>query len=195
MNDQPAQANASRGFLAGLTGLQKLTLALAAVITLAGAGLWGVAATTSPARDPAPPAASEPGEYPPGFTPDSFVDGRSSRPPPPAEGETEPTALELYSPTIFRLGFGFFVGFAIAYAIRAAVRVVLVVAGVALLLLVGLQMAGLITVNWGALEGVYGNAADWLAAQTESMTAFLRGYIPSGGAAVAGFGVGLTRKR
>lgn len=197
------QAAAKAGIMASLTGLQKLALVAAAIVSMAGAGMWGVAATTAPPRTDAasatqPPAnAQTPAHRPEGFTDDATAgtpakDG--SEPTPGAESDQHKTALELYSPTVFRLGFAFFVGFAIAYALRAAFKVVLIVVGTVLLLLVGLQMAGLITVNWEAMQGLYDNTTAWLATQTQSLTAFLSGYIPSGGTAAAGFGIGMLKK-
>ena len=194
------QAAAKTGIMASLTGLQKLALAFAAIVSMSGAGMWGVAATTAPAHGDnaaeVAPAEGDPGYRPEGFTddatagtPEGNADGEA------AAGDADKTALELYSPTVFRLGFAFFVGFAIAYALRAAFKVVLIVVGTVLLLLVGLQMAGLITVNWEAMQGLYDNSTAWLATQTQSLTAFLRGYIPSGGTAAAGFGVGMLKKQ
>ncbi len=198
------QAAANSGFLAGLTALQKLALVAAAIVSLAGAGMWGVAAaTTSPDRtSQADRAAVTDGDDTPAFRPEGFTDDATAGSPDEndeaseAGGETDQnkTALELYSPTVFRLGFAFFVGFAIAFALRAAFKVVLIVVGTMLLLLVGLQMAGLITVNWEAMQGLYNTTTAWLSTQTQSLTAFLRGYIPSGGTAMAGFGMGMLKK-
>jgi uncharacterized membrane protein (Fun14 family) len=202
-------AAAKVGFLAGLTALQKLALVAAAIVSMSGAGMWGVAATTTTARDQtdgqtadqiADQAAPGADGAAPAYRPEGFTDDATAGTPANPAGQTEQTdrdktALELYSPTVFRLGFAFFVGFAIAYAIRAAFRVVLIVVGAVLLLLVGLQMAGLVTVNWEAMHGMYDSTTAWLSTQTQSLTAFLRGYIPSGGTAAAGFGVGLLKKQ
>ncbi len=193
------QAAAKAGIMASLTGLQKLALAFAAIVSMSGAGMWGVAATTAPARgdstaEVAPPE-GDPGYRPEGFTDDATAGTPEGNADGEAAGDADKTALELYSPTVFRLGFAFFVGFAIAFALRAAFKVVLIVVGTVLLLLVGLQMAGLITVNWEAMQGLYDNSTAWLATQTQSLTAFLRGYIPSGGTAAAGFGVGMLKKQ
>jgi len=192
------QAAAKAGIMASLTGLQKLALVGAAVVSMSGAGMWGAAATTAPSRGDSTaevaPAEGDPAYRPEGFTDDATAGTPEGNADGEAAGDADKTALELYSPTVFRLGFAFFVGFAIAYALRAAFKVVLIVVGTVLLLLVGLQMAGLITVNWEAMQGLYDNSTAWLATQTQSLTAFLRGYIPSGGTAAAGFGVGMLKK-
>ncbi|VAX42560.1 hypothetical protein MNBD_PLANCTO03-1687 [hydrothermal vent metagenome] len=196
------QAAANSGFLAGLTVVQKLALVVAAVVSFTGAGMWGVAATTAPDRTvPADKTAATEGDDAPAYRPEGLTDDTTAGSPDDGDepreagddADQDKTTLELYSPTVFRLGFAFFVGFAIAYALRAAFKVVLIVVGAVLLLLVGLQMAGLITVNWEAMQGLYETSTAWLATQTESLTAFLRGYIPSGGTAVAGFGVGMLK--
>lgn len=205
------EAVSKAGFLSGLSALQKLALVVAAIVSTAGAGMWGVAATTAPDRATATAsgqASSAQGENGQGgdggtaFEPQGFVDNETANDTrgdgesgTAAEATDDKTALELYSPTVFRLGFAFFVGFAIAYALRAAFKVVLIVVGAVLLLLIGLQMAGLITVNWEAMEGLYNSTTAWLATQTESLTAFLSGYLPSGGTAVAGFGMGMLKKQ
>lgn len=189
------------GLVSGLSGLQKLCLALAAAVSVSGAGLWGVSATTGGdrAETAATDASGDADSGGSGFSPQGFTDSSTS-----GEDNVERTGadtddaekspLELYSPTIFRLGFGFFLGFAVAFALRAAFKVVLLVVGGVFLLLIGLQMAGLVSVNWEAFEGMYNSSTKWLAGQTESFTAFLRGYIPTGGSAVAGFGIGMLKK-
>ncbi|HZW10486.1 MAG TPA: FUN14 domain-containing protein [Phycisphaerales bacterium] len=193
-------AAAKSGFVAGLTGLQKLTLGLAAAVSLTGAGLWAYAATTSPAPSEGPVHIDQGGgdDVPPGYSAQGLTDGDTAGAGA-REAELDPgadkTALELYTPALFRLGFAFFVGFAIAFAARAALKVVLIVAGAVLLLLIGLQMAGLVTVNWSAMDGMYQSAGAWLAEQTRSFAAFVRGYIPSGATALTGFGVGFLKKR
>lgn len=196
------EAASSGGLIAGLSGLQKLCLALAAVVSISGAGLWGVGATTAGDRakssvTDSSDAADSGGS---GFSPQGFTDSTTSGEDglesdvSDAGDDAEKSPLELYSPTIFRLGFAFFLGFAVAFALRAAFKVVLLVVGGVFLLLIGLQMAGLVSVNWEAFEGMYNTSTTWLAGQTESFTAFLRGYIPSGGSAVAGFGIGMLKK-
>lgn len=190
--------NGSERRLPALAGVQKLCLAIAAAIALAGAAMWSIGAVTGGGESPPAAPAGELERSPAsGFGPQGFTDDWTAGNvgDEPAASEPERTPLEVYSPTVFRLGFGFFVGFAIAYALRAALKIVLIVSGVVLLLLIGLQMGGLISVNWEALERIFDGASAWLGRQTESLAAFLRGYIPSGASAVAGFGVGMMRKR
>lgn len=130
----------------------------------------------------------------PGSTPPT--EGGSDREPgstAPAEQASEPPA-DPWSPAIFRMGFGFFVGFAMAYAFRAFAKFAVVSLGVFFLLLFGLQYAGLIEVQWGAMADRYDGLKSWLGAQFEGFTAFVTGALPSAGAALAGLGLGFLRK-
>lgn len=98
------------------------------------------------------------------------------------------------SPAMFRLGFSFFVGFAIAFAVRSFIRITLAVVGMYLLLTFGLEYAGLLEVRWGAVAERYDSLAAWLDAETESFKAFITGRVPAAAAALAGLGIGFTRK-
>ncbi|MCB9841045.1 MAG: hypothetical protein H6809_05290 [Phycisphaeraceae bacterium] len=111
-----------------------------------------------------------------------------------AGGEAEDRPIDLYSPAVFRLGFSFFAGFAMAYALRQFVKITIATLGVVLLGLFGLQYAGLIQVDWGLLEGKFDAAAAFLREQTESFTAFVRGYLPSSASAATGAFLGFRRK-
>lgn len=99
-----------------------------------------------------------------------------------------------WSPAIFRMGFSFFVGFAMAYALRSFAKVTLFSAGVFFLLLFGLQYAGLVEVKWTAMADRYDGIQAWLKAQVGGFQAFVTGYLPSAGAALAGLGLGFIRK-
>lgn len=94
----------------------------------------------------------------------------------------------------FRLGFSFVIAYLAAYAVRVVLKTAMLGAGMAILLLVGLQAAGIIDIHWAVLETKGGTAADWLKEQTESMHAFLTGYLPSAGAASVGVVAGLRGK-
>lgn len=103
-------------------------------------------------------------------------------------------AIDVYSPAVFRLGFSFFAGFAMAYALRQFVKVTLLIAGVILLGLFGLQYAGLVQIDWGAIEGKYDSIAAFFREQTASFTKFVSGYLPSATAAAGGAVIGFRKK-
>ncbi len=98
-----------------------------------------------------------------------------------------------WSPTIFRLGFSFFVGFAIAYAVRTFIKLSVVAAGFMLLLLFGLQYAGIVEVRWGRISEHYETFGAWFGGQFQSLSAFITGELPSAAAASAGLLLGFRR--
>lgn len=125
-----------------------------------------------------PPDTQEPGA-PEGGDPAQAVEGEVTDP---------------WSPAIFRMGFGFFVGFSMAYALKAFAKITVVSAGIFFLLLFGLQYAGLVEVKWTAMADQYDTLQEWLKAQLGGFQAFVTGYVPSAGAALAGLALGFMRK-
>lgn len=118
-----------------------------------------------------------------------------------AGGEARPTATEqvgtqwgVWGAPTFRLGFSFVIAYLAAFAVRVVLKTAMLGAGMAILLLVGLQAAGIIDIHWAVLESKGGTAAAWLKEQTESMHAFLTGYLPSAGAASVGLIAGIRGK-
>jgi uncharacterized membrane protein (Fun14 family) len=173
---------------------RKLLLAVSAVVALGGLGLWAYAATTAPEPASSPSTTSTaPGEFTPsGLAP---LDPRPSDGTGDAGAQPEPSQLEVWSPAIFRLGFSCFAGFCMAYALRAFMKITIVVTGIALLGLFGLQYAGLINVDWGAMEGVYNTVTAWVRQQTGSFAEFVSGYLPSAASGAAGFAAGFTTRK
>jgi uncharacterized membrane protein (Fun14 family) len=108
--------------------------------------------------------------------------------------EEPPDALDRWSPTIFRLGFSFFVGFTVAYAVRSFMKIALIVIGVLFLALFGLQYAGVIDVDWATMGEHFDALRDRIAAEASSFGDFITGALPSAGAAVLGLVAGFRRK-
>lgn len=108
--------------------------------------------------------------------------------------EPDARAVDAWGPFAFRMGFSFFVGFAIAYALRAFLKISLAAAGFFLLLLFGLQYAGIIEVRWDRMAEWWENAGPWMRSQTESFRAFALGQLPSGAAAASGLLIGFRRR-
>lgn len=160
---------------------RKVSLAAAIVVTVIGLGLWAYAALT--AGDA--PAATRSTT----LAPHSLAPTSSAEP-----AEAEPGPLALWSPAVFRLGFSFVAAFCMAFALRTFARMAAVAVGAALILLVGLQYAGLIEVRWDVMEERYSNLSTWLSAQTSTFTALVTGYLPSAASAGAGFIAGFTRR-
>lgn len=101
--------------------------------------------------------------------------------------------MNRWSPTIFRLGFSFFVGFAVAYAVRTFIKLSVVAAGFVLLLLFGLQYAGIIEVRWGRIADHYDTFGGWFSGQFKSLSSFITGELPSAASVTAGLVLGFRR--
>jgi uncharacterized membrane protein (Fun14 family) len=181
---------------------QKALLAVSVLLMLGGGAAWAYATLIAPKPKPAASVAT-PSPTPgasgltdtgvSGFGPGFTLPGQTPDAPEPTP-EASDRPIDLYSPAVFRLGFSFFAGFAMAYALRQFVKVTLVVAGVILLGMFGLQYAGLIDVNWSAIEGKYDSIAGFFRRETESFTKFVSGYLPSATSAAAGAFIGFRKK-
>jgi len=170
---------------------QVVAVVVSVVIAIAGAGLMVYQASVS---DPAPAAtgpATSNTPTPSGFAP--IEDRPDDEPAGEAESDTD-RMIDSASGAVFRLGFGFFAGFAIGYAMRAFVKITLVIIGVALLGLFGLQYAGLVDVDWEQISGGFQSFGSWATAQTKDFANFITGYLPSATAGLAGAFVGFRRK-
>jgi len=194
------------GFLARRPAWQKVLLVVSIVMMVSGVGL-GVYASLGP--EPEPTAAATNGGVPRGnggaIDPD-LVAGLGPGEPGvgdaagdgtvPAEGEdgaAPKTGAALWSPAIFRLGFGFFAGFAVAAATRLLVKTIVIGAGIFLILLFGLEQAELVTVNWNIVSTKGDAVLDTLGAQFSSLASFFAGYLPTIGAGTAGAVMGFRK--
>lgn len=181
MSDAPRPTSA----LGTIPVWQKVLLLLAVILMCVGVGL-----RVTGALQPTPP----PRQSTPALQAESLVPGEPRVATTPQQPPEEANRLDPWSPAIFRLGFSFFLGFAVAFALRMFVRLTIVTLGFFFLALFGLQYAGFIEVNWGAISQRYDSIAAWAASEFESFNRFLSGYIPSLGAAAAGAGLGFLRK-
>lgn len=178
----------------GLAPWQVALAAVSIIVAIAGGGLMVYQSIAVPDE----PAASAPShsasDLASGFAPrDSSPDASPSSETPAGDATRTDRAIDTASGAIFRLGFGFFAGFAIGYAMRAFVKITLVVVGVGLIALFGLQYAGLITVDWEQISGGFESFGSWATAQTKDFANFITGYLPSASAGLAGAFVGFRR--
>ncbi len=192
MNDQPTPS-AERKRLAPW----QVTVAVLSILVSVAGGAWMVYQNTTAEPAAIDATATSPTDIPTGTQ--GFAPVNRSN-----DGEPQPTSTE--SPTdtdrlidsasgaVFRLGFGFFAGFAIGFALRTFVKITLVVVGVGLIALFGLQYAGLITVDWEQISGGFESFGSWATAQTKDFANFVTGYLPSATAGLAGVFVGFRRK-
>ncbi len=170
---------------------KKALLGVSCLLMLAGAGMHGYAHFRGP-PEAAEPTGADPVRPPtPGFLP-------ASQPALRAEGDaaepTPPLVLEDFSPALFRLGLGFFAGFCIAFALRTFLKLSILAVGLALLVVAGLQFAGLIDTDWAAIHKHYDALVGWLADQTASFRRFLTGYLPSSAAGALGLLAGFKKR-
>ncbi len=162
-----------------LTRVQISCLLGAGVLMLLGGLLWAMTGRADTPADTETHAI-------PGVQ--SLTDVPEGEPPP------EDTLLDDLSPAVFRLGFSFVVGFAIAYAARTFLRISLVAAGVFLLMLLGLEYAGIISVNWDTMQDHYQSLLASARESLGSFRTFITGRLPSAGAALAGLVVGFRKR-
>ena len=112
--------------------------------------------------------------------------------PGPAASPATPESGDLFSPGFFlELGFSFVVGLAVGYALKVAFKIALVVGGVLLVALFGLQHAGLIDVNWTGMETGYDGIVGWLTAYAGALKEFMADHLTSAASFTAGLVIGL----
>jgi len=110
----------------------------------------------------------------------------------PADPGDPTAASDLASTSFFlRLGFSFIVGLAVGYALKIAFKVALVVGGLLLILLFGLQYHGIVDVNWAGMESNYDGLVDWLAAYAGGLKDFMADNLSSAASFTAGLLLGL----
>ena len=111
--------------------------------------------------------------------------------------EREPTAPGTDGGTLFseyfflKLGFSFMVGLAMGFALKVAFKIALLVVGLVLLALFGLQLAGIVQVDWSGMELRYDGWADWLGASASRFFGFVGDNLTSAASFFAGLAVGL----
>lgn len=111
-----------------------------------------------------------------------------------AHAPSPPTPVEndLFSSGFFlKLGFSFIVGLAVGYALKVAFKIALVVGGLLLVLLFSLQYGGIIEVNWTGMESNYDSLVDWLAAYAGALKDFMAENLSNAASFTAGLLLGL----
>jgi uncharacterized membrane protein (Fun14 family) len=109
-------------------------------------------------------------------------------PPPSAPPDSGALVNEAF---FLKLGFSFMVGLAVGYALKIAFKIALVVLGVILLGVFGLQFAGLVQVDWSVLELRYDSWADWLSVNGSAFLSFVGDNLSSAASFLAGLALGL----
>jgi len=91
------------------------------------------------------------------------------------------------------LGMSFIVAMMAASLLRAFLKTMATLALGSALALYYMQSKGMVDPEWVRYFQSAEEFRDWVFSQTESVKAFLQGYVPSMGAALVGFGFGLKR--
>jgi len=184
--------------LAQLATWKKAVLGDSVALMAAGVVLPFVVGAPEPRQTQVEQAETPGGATPPGVAPQGLAPVEPGQTPPETGTSTdqaaEPGPGSTLSPALFRLGFSFFVGFAIAFALRSFIKATLIVSGIFLLFLFGMEYAGLVSVQWGAIESRYDSFSAWLESELGSFRTFITGRVPAIGAGLAGLGIGFTRK-
>jgi len=92
------------------------------------------------------------------------------------------------------MGFSFFAGFVIGFATRTFLKFVFFVSGTILILLFGLQYAGMIDVKWENFENVYNNLIAWISPHLGGLKNFVTANLSSATMAAVGLYWGFRRK-
>ncbi|MEM7229773.1 MAG: FUN14 domain-containing protein [Planctomycetota bacterium] len=195
-HDEQKSSSGDHNPKSGMSTVGKLVLVVSIVLMIAGASLKVMAMTQDRPEESATAGTGEsvvdPDLLASGFA--ATGDPREST----ANDSTASTeneyAIDVWSPALFKLGFSFFVGFCIGYAVRTFVKVSIIGIGMILLILFGLQYAGLIDVDWNAFQDRYDGIMGWLRAETETFSQFVKGSLPSAGAVAAGLVFGFRSK-
>ncbi len=111
----------------------------------------------------------------------------ADRPPP---GTTEIGSM-LDQVFFLKLGFSFMVGLAVGYALKVAFKIALIVIGLMLLGIFGLQYAGVAHVDWSGVEVHYNGLAGWLSANGGAFLDFIGNNLSNSVSFLAGLGLGL----
>ena len=90
-----------------------------------------------------------------------------------------------------KLGFSFIVGLAMGYALKVAFKIALVVGGLILLALFGLQYGGFVDVNWSGMEASYDSSTQWLGVQGRALLRFAADNLSGAASFAAGLALGL----
>jgi len=92
------------------------------------------------------------------------------------------------------MGFSFFAGFVIGFATRTFLKFVFFISGAILILLFGLQYAGMIDVRWENFENVYNGLIAWISPHLGGLKNFITANLSSATMAALGLYWGLRRK-
>ena len=103
--------------------------------------------------------------------------------------DSEPT-----SKGVFRLGFSFLAGFCMGVFLRAVLKLAAIAVGFWLVMTFALSYAGLVVVDWNAIDALWSDFSGSLETEWGSFQGFMLGSLPATGLAVTGLTLGLRRR-
>ncbi len=165
---------------------QQVCLLIAIGLMLIGGALWAI----GPAWGDKPVGPADGGS----INSDLAIGLDAEGSPQPGLIEQESSTINKLSPAIFRVGFSFAVGFAIAFAARTFVRLTLIVVGVFLVALFGLEYVEVVTVNWDKMQGHYDSFAASARGSFGGFSEFITGRLPSTASALGGLVIGFRKR-
>jgi len=106
-----------------------------------------------------------------------------------AAADGEPT-----SKGVFRLGFSFLAGFCMGVFLRAVLKLAAIAVGFWLVMTFALSYAGLVVVDWNAIDALWSRFSGAIESEWGSFQGFMLGSLPATGLAVTGLTLGLRRR-
>lgn len=107
---------------------------------------------------------------------------------------TEGENADLSSSALFRLGAGYAGGYLIGWAFKRFLKFSFMATIVLIVLFVAAKGAGIKLVDWSALYENTREGVSWMRGEARELKAILTGYLPSWGAGIVGFIMGLRHK-
>ena len=95
---------------------------------------------------------------------------------------------------VFRLGFSFLAGFCMGVFLRAVLKLAAIAVGFWLVMTFALSYAGLVVVDWNAIDALWTNFAGAVETEWGSFQGFMLGSLPATGLAVTGLTLDLRRR-
>ncbi len=177
--------------LKGLPRWKKLLLGGAAALLVLGLIGQGVSMMSSPEPTPSGPSARSGDRTgpPPGVNSllPSGQDQTGTDATEDESAEKDDSLLHDWSPALVKLGFSFFVGLAIGYVLRTFLKLTLIVSGLILLSVFGLEYLGFVDVRWDQMDQSWSALIEGMKDEFSAFKAFIEGSLPS----AASFGAGV----
>lgn len=108
-------------------------------------------------------------------------------------GQAAAAGGEPASKGIFRLGFSFLAGFCMGIFLRTVLKLAAIAVGFWLIMTFLLSYAGLVVVDWQAMDNLWTRFAGSVEEEWGSFQSFMLGSLPATGLAVTGLAVGFKR--